>query len=153
MPVIFAREPLTDALWEEAIPLLLAHWHEVSFYKDIPLEPRREIYTTAQENGGLRVFTARNGPALVGYVLFFITPGLHYASSKVATEDVIYLDPMARGTTGARLIAFCDAALQAEGVQVVTHHVKVAHNFGAMLTRMGYQPQDVIYTKRLDTPF
>jgi hypothetical protein len=40
--------------------------------------------------------------------------------------------------------------LALEGIQVVYHHVKAAHNFGKMLERMDYKLVDLIYAKRLD---
>ncbi len=56
----FAKEPLTDALWDEAMPLLQAHWKEVAAFQDIPLNPDRALYAASEEAGILRVFTARD---------------------------------------------------------------------------------------------
>lgn len=148
--VVFAKEPLTDALWDEALPLLFDHWKEVAHYHDIKLNPDRDSYNVNQQVGLLRCFTARQEGRLVGYSLFFVRPHLHYADTIFAYQDVIYVDPKARGSTGYRFICYCDAQLKAEGVNVVTQHIKAAHNFGKMLERQGYELMDLIYTKRLD---
>lgn len=146
----FAREPLDGALLDAMAPLLKRHWAEVGHYPDIPLEVDAGVYLGAEANGQLRIFTARDGGRLVGYAAYFVRPNPHYASSVQAVEDVIFVAPECRGSTGARLIRFADDALRAEGVQAVYHHVKLAHNWGPLLERMGYEPIDVIYGKRLD---
>jgi hypothetical protein len=154
----FAREPLTESLWDEAMPLLSAHWDEIAAFKDIPLEPDRELYAAGEANGILRCFTARDdtaqrfrfpGAMLVGYALYFVRSNPHYKSSLQANQDVIYLAPSVRGGTGYKFIAWCDNQLAAEGVQVVYQHVKAKHDFGKLLERQGYDLVDQIYAKRL----
>jgi hypothetical protein len=153
--IVFAREIFTEALLDETLPLVRAHWREVAHYADIPLDPDASAYHHAEFRGFLRVYTARKvGPLgdhrLVGYAAYFVRPSIHYASSVQASQDVIYVSPECRGSTGARLIQFADEQLAGEGVQAVYHHVKVAHNWGRLLERMGYEAVDVIYAKRLD---
>lgn len=60
--VTFAREPLTDALWDEAYPLLEAHWREVAHFQDIPLEPDVARYRANEQAGVIRFYTAREVP-------------------------------------------------------------------------------------------
>lgn len=154
MNVAFAREPLRDRLWDEALPLLVAHWREIAHYQDIPLDPDQAIYQSAADAGILRCYTVRRDASdrgeLMGYAIFFVRPNPHYCSSLQAVQDVLYISPSARGTTGYRFIRWCDEQLRAEGVQAVYHHVKAAHNFGRMLERLGYECVDLIYARRLD---
>jgi hypothetical protein len=144
------RETLNDMLWREAMPLLTEHWMEIAHYPDIPLDPDRAAYASAEAAGMLRCYTARRGATLVGYAVFLVRPNLHYRSSTQASQDVIYVDPSARGGTGYRFIKWCDEQLAAEGIQAAYHHIKAKHNFGPMLERMGYELVDLIYAKRLD---
>lgn len=146
----YLRELLTRDLLAEMVPLLEAHWREVGHYEDIPLKIEAAVYLDAEARGTLRVFTVREHAALVGYAVFFVRANPHYADSLQAVQDVIYVAPTARGQTGARLIAYADDCLRADGVQAVYHHVKTAHNWGKLLERMGYEAVDVIYAKRLD---
>lgn len=148
----FQREELTPEFWAEAFPLLAAHWAEVAHYKDIPLDPHIENYSQLQATNRVRIFTLRRGDQreLVGYAAFFLSHNLHYRSTLQAQQDVIYVDPSERGTTGYRFIKDCDEALRTEGIRVVYHHVKAAHNFGPMLERIGYELVDHIYARRLD---
>lgn len=156
--VRFHREPLTQSLWDEALPLLFAHWKEVAHYQDIELTPDIETYTRLEANGVIRVFTARaprydvppddRSGLLVGYALFIVTPHLHYRQVVQAQNDVIYIQPDQRGTMPLRFIDFCTESLFADGVDLVCHHPKVAHNFGPILERQGFSPMDVLYVKR-----
>lgn len=164
-PIQFAREPLTDSLWSEALPLLHGHWKEVAHFPDIELSPDFALYAANEAAGVLRCFTAReevrydhpeietlSGWRLVGYALYFVRANPHYRQSVQAVQDVIYLAPSVRGGTGYKFIAWCDEQLAAEGVQAVYQHVKQAHNFGKLLERQGYDLVDLIYAKRLDLP-
>lgn len=165
--VRFACEPLTESLWNEALPLLHKHWEEIAHYSDIPLDPDRPVYEASQDAGILRVFTARDDSTddasyvsdatftrrvkpLLGYAIFFVRPSPHYKGSVQAAQDVLYLDKSVRGGTGYKFIAWCDDQLRAEGVQAVYHHVKAAHDFGKLLERQGYELVDKIFAKRLD---
>lgn len=159
----FARESLTAALINEMMPLLREHWKEVAHFADIPLDVDVDAYLTAEAFGQVRCFTARDRTPgsdwtredvapLVGYAVYFVRPNPHYRGSVQAVQDVLYLHPSVRGGTGFRFIAYCDAQLRAEGVQAVYQHVKVAHDFGKLLARQGYEMVDTIWAKRLDAP-
>jgi len=151
-PITFAREPLTDALWDEALPLLVRHYHEIAAYQDIPLAPDRNAYRASEQAGIIRVYTARTDTELVGYALWFVRPSPHYSTSVQAMSDVIFLDQPLRGINGWKFLKFMDSELQAEGVQVAYHHVKLAHDWTPILARMGYAPHDIIYARRMDQP-
>lgn len=145
----FQLEKLIDVI-EEVSPLIHKHYKEIAHYQDIPLNPDFDKYAFLDEKGVLRFYTARsyNGE-LVGYAVFFVQKNMHYRDSIQALQDILFVKKENRGM-GGRLIKWCDAQLQSEGVQVIYHHVKKAHNFGPLLERMGYECVDLIYGKRLD---
>lgn len=150
-----ARESLTAALIAELSPLLAAHWHEVAHYADIPLEPDWERYRILSANGNLRVYVARvEGGQLVGYLAVFVTQNLHYASSKVAAQDVLFVaESHRRAHLGSDLLVHAEHCLRAEGVQVFTQHCKAAE--GKTIQRFlerrhGYELVDLVLAKRLD---
>ena len=146
----FARE-LVSQLWDEVQPLLEAHWREIAKHKDIPLSPNRVAYGMMETAGILRCFTARLDGLLIGYAAYMVAPALHYSTSREARQDVLFLVPaFRRSRIGAQLITFADDELRRDGVQVVHQHVKVAHNFGPLLERLGYEHVEHIYSKRLD---
>src|SRR3990167_6534386 len=151
MAVVFSREVLTDAVWEEALPLLQAHWLEVSAHLDILLDPDRELYAASHRAGIIRFYGARSDGRLVGYALFFVRPNPHYRGSVQAAHDVLYVDPAYRGLTWFRFIQWCDDQLRAEGVQLVAHHAKNIHpQLSRVLDRLGYTAVETIWQKRLD---
>lgn len=148
--VDFAAERLS-AVWDEAQPLVAAHYREIAHHADIALNPDRDCYFAAEEAGHLRCFTARKETKLIGYAVYFVRHSLHYQQSLQAVQDVLFLDPRERGSAGARFIAWCDRKLRDDGVQLVWQHMKAAHSFGPMLERMGYELIDLVYARRLDT--
>lgn len=148
--IFYHRECVADVL-EEIKPLLMDHYREIAHYQDIALDPDYDFYKASQERGLLRIFTARADDRLIGYAIYFVARSHKYRSSIQATQDILFLHPdYRRGGTGYRLIEFADSQLRSEGVQVVIQHVKAIHDFGSLLTRMGYELQDLYYTRRLD---
>lgn len=146
--VYVQHEHLVDA-WPEMNQLYREHYEEIAFYKDIALEPDEETYMALAP--ALRVYTVRDGGALVGYAMFLVRPNPHYRSSLTATQDVLYLKPAyRRGMTGVRLLRHAEDRLRAEGVQVVYHHAKRTNRVGELLGRLGYDLVDTIWAKRLD---
>jgi GNAT superfamily N-acetyltransferase len=148
----FQRETYEEVV-DEIRPLLELHWREVARHPDIPLEPNWTAYEHLQALDILRIYTGREHGRLIGYSIFVVHKDLHYQTSLTADEDLLFLVPEARkGRIGLQLMQFSEAELAAEGVQLVKRRTKVAErlNFGALLERMGYEPIDVVYGKRLD---
>lgn len=144
------REIACRDLFVEISPLLETHFQEIARYKDIELDPDFVGYDLMEARGSLRVFTARlEDGRLIGYAIYFVSPNLHYRKSLQAVQDVLFIHPAHRGC-GARLIRDADRELAKEGVQLVYHHVKCAHDFGPLLERMGYEQVEKIFARRLD---
>ena len=170
--VAFGTEIFSDLFVGEAWPLIKAHKLEVAHYADIELEPDVDAYLEKQRLGGLRLFTVRKhepiGEAewgkhrvkvplypiakqpLVGYAIFVVAPNAHYRSSLQATQDVLYIEKQYRKGTGRLFIAYCEDRLRDEGVQVVHHHLKIAHDHPETMAALGYEPVEKVYQKRLD---
>lgn len=145
----FSIEAIKDNI-EESKALTKEHWKEIAHYEDIPLDPDYDQYVQLEEIGFTRFFVARdNSGAMVGYALYFIRPHIHYKSSLQSVQDIIFIKKENRGKGGS-FIMWIDEKLRAEGVQVTYHHIKKAHNWGAMLERIGYTLQDLIYCRRLN---
>lgn len=154
--ISYAREVLSDRLWEELIPLLAAHYDEVAHFKDIPLDPDRSAYERIEASGGLRIYTARqaNG-ALIGYLVAFVSRSLHYRSKIFASQDILFVDKPYRGTRiGVDMIRYAQSRLRIDDkVDVLFQHSKLKEelNIGRMLKRLlGYEEVDAIYAVRLD---
>lgn len=148
MGVTFQRERAHDVI-PELEPLLMRHWEEIAHFKDVPLQPDFDAYRKLEDRDCLRVFTARNDGALIGYAIFIVSVNIHYATRQ-AVQDVLFLAPEYRNArVGLGLIKFGDDELTKECVSAIFHHVKAAHDFGPLLRSIGYELVDYIYGKRI----
>ncbi len=147
----YQEETFAEA-FDDILLLCQEHYDEVALHKDkMELAPSRSHYEKLASAGCLKFYTVRYGGVLVGYSVFLLTNHPHYEKSLVAMNDVLFLSkPYRKGMTGVRFISYCEKQLKAAGVVKVVWHVKVEHNFGAILKRLGYAPEDVMWGKCLD---
>ncbi len=147
----YRRERAHD-LWPEIMPLLHEHKEEIAHYPDIELRPDVDRYNMVEDKGALLCCTARIHGALAGYAIYFVDWNLHYSGSLQANQDVLFVTkPHRHGRVGYGLIRFSERELQLLGVQVMYQHIKVKTPETIVLfQKMGYEPMDLILTKRLD---
>lgn len=147
MPNTFQREKAQEC-FAEALPLLQEHWKEVETHLDIPVDPDFAEYEMAENAGRVATFTARDESGkLIGYAVFFLRNNLHYKTSLQACQDLLFISREHRGMNG-EFISYCDDQLRALGVQIVYQPIKVAHNFGPLLEKLGYSLTDLIFSRR-----
>ncbi|HEY1900769.1 MAG TPA: GNAT family N-acetyltransferase [Steroidobacteraceae bacterium] len=147
----FQREELAAVRSARLQLLLIEHWNEVAYYKDIPLEVDWLKYEKIDEANKLRIYTARHEHQLIGYACYVVDFHGHYASCYQAIQDVLFLTPEYRhARIGSQLVAFADTMMRAEGVRLVAQHSKLAHPIDAVLKRQRYSPVETIWMKRLD---
>jgi len=147
--VTFQRESLVQA-WEGAKRLFRAHYDELTFGKErIELAPDTGRYEALEREGGLLIHTARDDGVLVGYAAWFLVHHAHYRHNLFAINDVFYIDPARRDDPwlGFRFLKFIDADLTGYGVDAIKFHVKLKKDFGPMLKRFGYAPEETIWSK------
>lgn len=148
--VRFQQETLACA-WPDALPLFELHYQELTFGKEkIKLAPDIGRYEAIERDGGLVIYTARDDGQLVGYAAFFVIGGhMHYRLNPMAINDVFYIDPGRRADPwlGYRFLRFIDRQLCAYGVDAVKFHVKFRKDFGLMLKRIGYEQEEVVWSK------
>jgi GNAT superfamily N-acetyltransferase len=146
--VTYQAEKLSDIL-EQLKSLLPVHWEEIARNKNkVPLDPDYQQYLAIERVGCLHIVTARDDGTLIGYIINFVSPHLHYKAHKFANNDILYLAPKYRGRgVGIKLIKFNETSLFAMGVSVVHIHMKLAHDFGCLLERLGYTEIERMYEK------
>jgi GNAT superfamily N-acetyltransferase len=135
---------------EEGMTLFREHWEEIALYRDdIPLDPFISGYLALAAKDLLLVITARRDGILVGYSVFFLHPyHPHYKSCPYAMNDVLFVTKRERGgTLGMRLIKSSEVFLREKGYRRIFWHVKVQHDFGPLLKRLGYAAEDVVWGK------
>jgi len=146
----FQRETFAQ-VWPDAQPLLALHYEELTFGKErIRLAPDVGRYEALERDAGLLVFTARDDGRLVGYAAWFLVHHAHYRHDLFALNDVFYIDPARRDDVwlGFRFLRFIDAQLSGDSdISAVKWHVKAVRDFGPMLRRLGYVPEETIWSK------
>lgn len=150
-----SREGLYE-VFEDIQPLLRDHYAELAKNQEsIALNPDWARYAQIEASGALRVFTARDDGALVGYSVFFISVHPHYADVVLASNDVLFLKKSHRtGRAGLRLIAFSERELGAEFSTKkvsVAWHAKLGTALEAILRKTGYGVQDIVFTRLLSS--
>ena len=149
--IAFACERIRD-LWDEVLPLMVAHHRErAETTPDLPpLEIDQVQYEVLDAMGRLRVYTARADGALAGYASFVLAQPLHHKGTATAVHDALFLLPAHRlGLTGLQLVSHADRELAAEGIARVLQVAPVGSGLGPALSRLGYHPLEITYTKRL----
>lgn len=134
-----------------ARPLLAEHWEEVALNKDLMvLEPNVDAYERLESCGALFALGAFDGEQLVGYSATMVQQHLHYKDLRYAVNDVLFVAKSHRsGRAGIRLMQETERIAKERGAQLMLWHAKPETALGAILPRMGYAVQDIIYSKAL----
>lgn len=146
----FASEDYSNDLIKEMFPLWKAHHEEIAGGHYGPLDPDLRVYERCFAVGTLRIFTVRVAGALQGYQVFMVSPHPHSKRSLQAVQDILYIAPQARrGLCGYRFIKWCGEQLKREGVKIIHQHISARHDFGRILYRLGYDLEDLVFSKNL----
>lgn len=127
--------------YAEVIPLLIAHYEEIETNKNEKvLDPDIKRYHMLEDNGMLRIFTAREHGKMVGYFVSMVMPHLHYSSCIYAMNDILYIDKDHRGTTLAyRLFKNAIQDLKDNtNTEVIMIHMTTKHPFRSLLEKFGF---------------
>jgi GNAT superfamily N-acetyltransferase len=126
------------------------HYEELCVVKEFQYEPDYDAYRRMYEAGMLRCVTCRNDAELIGYMVFFIAPHMHYKSCKTAHEDVYFVKKEYRkGRIGIRLFKYAEEVLRRIGVQRIVMHTKLHTDNTRLFEYLGYKLTDKIFTKVL----
>ncbi len=148
--LVFQEEAITSELLDEMIPKMAQHHREIAHYKDVRLEPDFEHYLLGYLAGAYRCYVVRSAGVLVGYAVFVVRFHPHYKSCLQAFQDSLYLSPgFRRGFNGLRFIRWCEGRLAGLGVKVVSHSVTSELDYSSVLIRLGYEPAEINYSKRI----
>jgi GNAT superfamily N-acetyltransferase len=147
----FSEEAFTPALVSELAPLFEEHWTEVTIDNSIPLDPDYEKLYTLQNMGLLHSLIVRTDEGeLVGYMITFLTPHVHYKETMYAQNDAIFIHPSHRkGGLAYKMLKVFEECMTNKGADVLHMHVKVYLDFGSLLDRLGYTHEENIYRKKV----
>lgn len=142
-------EDLVDHL-PEIQPLLPIHWKELALNQErVPLDPEYETYIRAAQKGEIVYVTLRDNGILVGYVIYFVRPGLHYRTCLTAIMDILYVHPDHRGNGGGLKLLDCsERELRRRGVKNwIMGNKKKNPKLSELLRQLGFEPIEDIHAK------
>ena len=149
----FKREYVDKTLSEELDQNSFKdYWKETTAFPDMELHIRWEQYFWMQEQGSYYFYTARTDDNdMVGYVGYIVTTTMHWGDDVVvAASDLLYMEPAWRGQgVGSGLIEAAGKDLEANGVDIIQHHVSEKVDYTPLLEKMGYIQTDRIYSRRV----
>lgn len=136
---------------EELKKLLDAHYRELALNQDkVPLAPQWHVYDARERMGQLVFVTLREAGEMIGYLICFVAPGLHYETCLTATMDILFVRPdkrdaLARGAL--LLVDTMERELRQRGVQRWFMGTKLHRDIGAIFRRRRFEPVEMTYTK------
>jgi len=135
---------------DEFEKLFPEHYEELCVTKDFNYEPDYEAYKRMAEAGMLRCITCRSDERLIGYIIFIVTPHLHYKSCMTAIEDLYFVTKEFRkGRVGIMLFKYAEKVLKERGVQRIVMHTKVHLDNSKLFEYLGYKMTDKVFSKML----
>lgn len=143
-------EDLTAEAIEELQPLLPVHYDELSEHglQGIPLDPQYGIYLARAALGQVVYVTLRDAGNLVGYLVSFVAPGLHYESCLTCTGDIFFVYPDKRGQqAGVMLFTEWLAECRRRGVKLAQVGIKSRHARFArpLIEAMGFEETEIMF--------
>jgi GNAT superfamily N-acetyltransferase len=145
------RESNVDEMLAHAGELFSEHWEEIALNKQVMvLKPDEARYRGMEASGNLLILAAFVDGELAGYSVNFVIHHLHYADLCVCSNDLLFIaQPHREGGLGIRLMRRTEEAARARGARLVLWHAKPNTPLAAILPRMGYGVQDIIYSQEL----
>jgi len=135
---------------EEWKQIIDEHYEELSVTKKYPLDPDFDAYKTLWDMGKLKFISCKDDNKLVGYIIFFVAPHIHYKTCLTAQEDIYYLKKQYRtGRTGIKLFQFAEKLLKEQGVNRIMYNTKVHQDNSRLFEYLGYKFIDKVFTKLL----
>jgi len=131
--------------------LLHEHWAELATNPALMvLKPDAAKYAFMEHAGVLVSLCAYDGDQMIGYSVNTLSAHLHYADLTVLHNDVLFVSKEYRsGRTGIRLIQATEAAAKEKGAHMMVWHAKPQTALEAILPRVGYRVQDVMFSKAM----
>lgn len=136
-------------LWEESAPLVAAGFKAFDPFPEIPLEVDRAVYEQLEDAGALRVYTAREGAELVGYVVFMVMVPPRRRQILIAQQDILHTSSKVGPHVAMGLVRHAERALADEGVNLVYHSSPIGGKFGQLLEMLHYRPIMQVHAKVL----
>jgi hypothetical protein len=129
--------------------LIHQHWEKLALDKDkVPLDPQWEIYFAREQAGELSFIVLRDQGKMVGYVILFIAPGLHYKTCLTAIMDIWNVLPeYEKAWPVLTLWRAVGMELERRGVNRSFLGEKLHKPCGKLYKALGYEPVEMTYSR------
>lgn len=158
MTVSIEKEPFTEALFAQMLPLAQKCWQEstiakgatCAFYgeRDFEIVPDLDRFLQLHKDGAMVVITVRDDGAMVGYVEGFVYRSLHHRHIVGGIGDVMYIEPPYRTYAGV-LVAKFEEEMTALGAAIIGWPTTPNGPVYQILQARGFVGDDVVMEKRL----
>ena len=140
-----------DEFKVKADPLFQEHYEEIALRKDLmELKPNWPMYDALDQSGSLFIYLAMQGDVCIGYSMNLVANHLHYADLKYSQNDVLFIKKEFRGgRIGLRLMKTTEEHAKSLGCKVMLWHAKERTTLAALLPRLKYGVQDIMFSKEL----
>lgn len=147
-------EPIRD-YFEEVKALFPVHYDELSEHKlqGFPLDPRYDVYLAREAVGEVLSVTLREDGKLIGYLVSFVSTGMHYQTCLTSITDIFFVYPDRRGLEGgAMLFHAWEKECRRRGVRLMSAGFKSKHakHARALLEMIGFVETEIMFCKFLD---
>ena len=140
-----------DEMLAKASVLFEEHYEEIARNKEVmKLKPDEKAYRNLEEANQIFILSAWQDDVLIGYSVNFVLNHPHYADLVLAQNDLLYIKKEMRGSrAGLKLIKQTETHATSLGCKLMLWHAKENTALGAILPRLKYGVQDIIYSKEL----
>ena len=137
-----------EECFDDVEKLLQSHYEELSVTKQYKLNPDYEVYR--QNSNRIKVVVCEDDDVIVGYIVFFVSPHLHYKDCLMAVEDIYYLKPEYRkGSTGIKMFRFAEVYLKSVGVNMIKYSTKVHLDNSKLFEYLDYAFTENVFIKMI----
>jgi hypothetical protein len=148
---VFSLERIED-IEAEIKPLHRVHWDETEEHRHgLPFDPDYATFTRYERAGRYVLFTVRKENRLCGNCAMYLDRNAH-TQTILATEDTLYLLPMARtGRVARHFVGYVENAMRLLGASEIHITVKTVNKAGRFFRMLGYSHVENGLIKILET--
>ena len=149
----FGFEPLETALDDGLLELVNRHYDEIARDKDrVPLAIDLEEYIKMEDDGRVKLFTAREDGVLVGYILFYFFCPERYRTTLYVEDSMYWLGPeLRKGWNGLKFLSAAKQALPRPCKLQMRVKLSFANGeVGNLMEKIGLKPIEMVYSEFLE---
>ena len=152
--ITYCVESLASAR-SELETLLPLHWQEIARDRTDPrfaLDPDWDTYHALENLGQFWMMVVRSEGRMIGYLIGFVGPQLHYKASLAFRADIFFLLPEHRkGRIGIELFRQAEKTLRRRGVDKIYLGSKCREDLdrSKLFEHLGYERIEYVFAKVL----